>query len=99
MRFAGKALTIVLVGCTLLLARPFAQSKPAADDASSTPPAPPIRVPLTKLTPEASIAVAGDRDLVASGDAMWILNRTSPALLKIDPKTNAVASPVTLTST
>ena len=97
MRVTAKATGTLLIACALLLARPLAQSKPATDD--TPPPAAPIHLPLTKLTPEASIAVKGDKSFVAGPDAMWILNRATSEILKIDQKTNAIASTIKLTST
>jgi len=94
MRAIAKATGVIFIACTVLWARPFAQSKPAADD---TPPAaPPLRLPLTKLTPEATIAVKGDRSVINGPDAMWIVNRSSSELLKVDPKTNAIAATIAL---
>ena len=96
MRAIAKVTGALLSACALLWARPFAQSRPAGDE---TPPAvPAIRLPLTKLTPEASIAVKGDRSVVAGPDAIWVLNRSSSELLKVDPKTNAIASTIALAS-
>lgn len=97
MRATAKVTGSILIACALLFVRPAAQSKPAAEETPA--PAAPIRLPLTKLTPEASIAVKGEKTFVSGPDAMWILNRTTAELLKVDAKTNAIASTMKLEST
>jgi len=61
------------------------------------PPAPPpIKLSVSSLTPEASIPINGDRQIVATADAVWVSDRTAGTLTRIDPKTNATDAPVAI---
>jgi virginiamycin B lyase len=51
-------------------------------------PAPPLHIAFSSLVPDAKFEVGGVRDFAATDDAFWILDRSSGALTRFDPKTN-----------
>jgi len=57
-------------------------------------PAPPLRAAFGSLVPEATFAVGGLRDFAATEDAVWILDRNTGSVSRIDPATNKVAATV-----
>lgn len=52
------------------------------------PVAPTIRLPLGKLTPDATIDIAGDRLMTAGDGGVWVASRQAGTVVKIDGKTN-----------
>jgi streptogramin lyase len=63
---------------------------------SPPPVAPPLHLALTSLTPEATLAIGGDRQITAGGDAVWISSRAAGTLTRVDPKTNTLGTPITV---
>ena len=63
---------------------------------SPPPVPPPLHLALTSLTPEATIAIGGDRRITTGGDAVWVLSRTAGTLTRVDPKTNTLGTPITV---
>jgi YVTN family beta-propeller protein len=70
----------------------------AAQDAGPRPtpvPVPPtLRLPIASLVPDATVALGGDRQLVATSDGVWVTNRAAGTLTRIDAKTNAMGTPI-----
>lgn len=67
-----------------------APQKPAAEPASP----PPIRLPMARLVPDATIDMAGEREIAVTPDAVWISSRQAGTLTRIDAKTNAVTASI-----
>jgi YVTN family beta-propeller protein len=77
---------------------PFTSLSAFQDAPKPTPPPvpPPLHLALTSLTPEATLAIGGDRQITAGGDAVWILSRAAGTLTRVDPKTNTIGTPITV---
>ena len=64
----------------------------------STPPAKPdvptpmVKIPMSKLTPEAVFPVPGAPDWIAVDEHVWISNAPKNAIVRLDPKANTVAA-------
>ena len=80
---------LIAILCTATFA---AQEQTPAE--KPTPVAPTIRLPLSKLKPDATIDIAGDRLMTAGGDAIWVSSREAGTVTKIDIKTNKPADPI-----
>ena len=84
MRVPGK---LQLVALTILLgtiSTGLAQSpKP-----EPTPAAPPIKLALTSLVPDATFEFAGDLRFASAQDAIWVASRATGKLTRIDTQTN-----------
>jgi len=61
---------------------------------SPTPGPPPLYLAIARLTPDATIAIGGERRISAAADAVWVTNREAGTLTKIDPKSNAAGAPI-----
>ena len=86
----GKTSLLLFLGAIA-----FGAQDPAPTE-KPTPVAPTIRVPFTKLKPDATIDIAGDR-LLTSGDAgIWVSSRETGKVTKIDAKTNKPADPISV---
>lgn len=89
MHFPGKhrvlALGFVLIGTAW--AGHAQDAKPVA---TPIPAAPPIRLPSSRLVPDAVIALGGDRQLAVTPDGVWVSDRAAGTVVRIDPKTNAI---------
>ncbi len=59
---------------------------------------PGVQIPMASLKPEAIFELGGSPDWQAVGDAVWISNKPKNAVAKLDPKTNKVATSVTVGS-
>jgi virginiamycin B lyase len=66
--------------------------------AQSTPQTgpPPLKIALSSLKPDVVIDAAGDRQITVAPDGVWVSNRTAGTVTRIDPKTNAVGTPVVI---
>lgn len=97
MRTTGKrsALTgIAVVGVLLSNTSGQVVTPPTATPA---PPArPPIELALTSLKQDATIEIGGDRQMALAGSAIWVSDRRTGSLHRIDPKTNTAGKPVPL---
>jgi len=83
------AATLVLAWLT------FGGPSAVAQIQSPPPPGPPaLKLPLTNLVPDATVAMAGSRRLAGSGNAVWVINSASGTLMRVDPKTNTPGKPV-----
>ena len=84
MRVPGKpqlvALTIVLGTISIGLAQ---TPKP-----EPTPAAPPIKLMLTALVPDATFEFAGDLRFASAQDGIWVSSRATGKLTRLDTKTN-----------
>ena len=67
-------------------------SAPAPAPAPAGPPT--LKLDLTGLTPEATLAMGGERGLTGTDDAVWVVDRTSGALTRVDTKGNTSGTPV-----
>src|SRR5688572_28959047 len=89
MRTSGKQaaiISLVLAGTAFVTVN--GQAVPSSPGATPTPAPPPIKLALTSLKPEAVIEGGGDARMTVTPDAVWITNRSTGAVRKIDPKTN-----------
>lgn len=93
MRSGSKSTGITLLTLLGWVCVGFAQSgRP-----EPTPPAaPPARLGLTSLIPEATIELGGERYLAATPDGVWVASRTAGTVVRIDPKTNAQEKPIAI---
>src|SRR6185503_1726844 len=94
MRLPGKlhlGALIVVLGTT---AAGLAQS--AKPEPTPTPAAPPIKLLLTSLVPDATIEIAGETSFASGPDGVWISSRTTGTAVRIDPKTNKPEKPVSI---
>lgn len=97
MRTTGKRVAlagIVIAGA--LLSDVSGQVVIPGGGAPAPPAPPPIRLPITNLKPDAIIDQGGDRRIAVAVDAVWVSNRSTSSLTRVDPKTNAVGKPVSL---
>jgi virginiamycin B lyase len=84
MRVPGKPQLVALTILLGTISTGLAQSpKP-----EPTPAAPPIRLALTSLVPDATFEFAGDLRFASAQDAIWVSSRTTGKLTRIDTKTN-----------
>ena len=49
-----------------------------------------LKLPLTLLTPEATITIPGSPDWIAIGDSVWVSNKPKNNVTRIDPGTGAI---------
>lgn len=84
----GKTALLITFGL-IAVAR---QNPPAPD--KPAPVAPTIKLALTKLKPEATIDLGGDRALVSGDGGVWVSRREAGTVSKIDSKTNKPADPI-----
>ena len=62
---------------------------------NSSPAAPPpADIPLARLKPDATVAVALAPGSVESNDAVWVPNRAAGTVVRIDAKDNSVGAPI-----
>ena len=94
MRFTGKpgslAILLILGSTTAGL------SQAGKPETKPVPAPPPITLPLTKLVPDATFQLDGDRRIAVTPDAVWVARRASGDLVRIDPKTNTADKPIPL---
>jgi virginiamycin B lyase len=88
----AAVISVLLAGA--FLAQTSGQTAPPAQTPTPTPAAPPIRLALTSLKPDAVIEVGADPHITVAGDAVWIVNRSAGTLRKVDSKTNAPGAPI-----
>jgi virginiamycin B lyase len=67
-------------------------------DAKAPPAAPPVTLPLGRLTPEAVVDAAGERAVLVAGDTVWIASGAGKSLVGVDPKTNKVTKTIALSA-
>jgi len=84
----GKT-TVLFVLYTLV----FGGQTPAPPD-KPIPVAPTIRLPLTKLKPDATIDIGGDRVMTSGDGAIWVASRETGQATRIDTKTNKPDDPI-----
>ncbi|MSO50449.1 MAG: hypothetical protein EXQ49_11235 [Acidobacteria bacterium] len=77
-----------------LLATVHGQTVTPAASPTPVPAAPPVRLPLASLKPDAVIEAGRDRRIAVTPDAVWLTNAAAATLIRIDPKTNMPATPV-----
>ena len=87
MRTSGKQVAI----CSLLLTGSVLAQTP-----TPTPVAPPLKLALTSLKPDAVIEAGPDARIAVLADGAWIVNRSTGIARKVDPKTNTFAASVDL---
>lgn len=86
---SAKWLMVVFVGLFGTSAGQEAGNKPAAPAGP-----PPVYLPLTTLTPDATIAIGGERRIAVMPDGVWVSSRAAGTLTRVDPKTHALGAPV-----
>jgi virginiamycin B lyase len=80
--------------CGVVLA---AQTAQTAQNSSSSTPRPVPEIQLSRLKPDAILAIALEPGAAIVEDGVWVSQKTPGAVLRIDGKTNAVGKPVPLT--
>lgn len=85
---AGKAATFVIL--TVLAFG--GQDPPAAEKPKPGPPT--IRLPIERLKPDASIDLAGERQMTSGDGTVWASSRESGNVVRVDTKTNKVTATV-----
>jgi streptogramin lyase len=70
-----------------------------AQDEGKTKPRPPAEIAFAALKPEAIVPVALEPGAAVTTDALWIPQRQSGAVVRIDPKRNAADTPVSVGKT
>ena len=85
----------VFVALAALLALPIQAQEPGKD-APKDKPAPAIRALVTRITPEATLAMAGTRGLTTGDGSLWVSLKESSTLQRVDPKSNKTTQTVTL---
>jgi virginiamycin B lyase len=88
----AAVISVLLAGA--ILARTSGQAAPPAQTPTPTPVAPPIKLALTSLKPDAVIEVGADPRITVAGDAVWIINRSAGTLRKVDSKSNLPGTPI-----
>ena len=86
---AAKWTTAALVAFATSIAWQVPENKP-----TPAPAAPPLRLLLSNLTPDATMAFAGAGQFAVTPDGVWVSNRAAGTLTRIDPKTNAMGTPI-----
>jgi len=72
------------------------QARPSPQ-ASPTPlPGPAVPIPLSRVKPDATIAVATGFSMTVTTDGVWLTDRAKQTITRIDPKTNAPAATIAL---
>lgn len=84
----GKTAVFIVFGLFAL----GGQTPPPPD--KPAPVAPTIRLPLSKLKPDATIDLGGERVLIAGDAGIWVSRREAGTVSKIDGKTNKPADPL-----
>jgi len=79
---------------TLLLSLTLAGQVAAQSAATSA--RPPADIPLSRLTPDATIPLALAAGSIEAADALWVPNRAAGSVVRIDAKDNKAGAPVTL---
>ena len=82
----------IRAGVVAMLA-PLASAQPPTPTPSPTAP-PPLRAAFESLIPEATFEIAGPRDFTATDNAVWISNRSTGSLSRIDPQTNKIVQTI-----
>ncbi len=95
MRTSGKQAVIgsVILAGSLITAI-SGQSGTPGQTPTPTPAAPPIKLLLTSLKPDAVIEAGADPRIAVTPDAVWISSLSTGTLKRIDPKTNMPAAPI-----
>jgi virginiamycin B lyase len=63
---------------------------------NSSPSRPVAELPLSRLTPDASIALELEPGATLSSDALWLPQRQSSSVVRVDPKNNTPGKPIEL---
>jgi YVTN family beta-propeller protein len=90
MRISGNLLTLVVFALGSLAQTPSPQAEKPA------PPPVPWRLPITALTPDASINIGGKRAMAVTDEAAWIASREAGSVTRVDLKTNDVAKTISV---
>ena len=62
---------------------------------ASTPAGPlPLKLDLASLTPEATLAMGGERRLTGTDEAVWVVERSSGAITRVETKGNTPGTPL-----
>jgi len=85
MKTVCNLVLLALVGSIGLLAQASAPSGP-----------PTLKLLLTNLTPDAAVALGGERGLAGSDDAVWVVDRSAGTLTRLDAKTNTPGATATI---
>lgn len=68
----------------------------ASQNVTPSSPRPVAEIPFSRLKPDATIALELERGSVSTDDALWIPQRKSKAIVRVDAKTNKPEAPVTV---
>jgi virginiamycin B lyase len=72
------------------------QARPAPAASQNPVPAPAVPIPLSRVKPDATIAVATGFSMTVTTDGVWVTDRAKQTITRIDPKTNAPAATIAL---
>ena len=92
MRFTGKPGSLAIL--FILGSTTAGLSQAVKPETTPIPAAPPITLTLTKLVPDATFQLDGDRRIAVAPDAVWVARRAPGDFVRIDPKTNTADKPI-----
>jgi virginiamycin B lyase len=72
------------------------QARPAPPASPTPVPAPAVPIPLSRVKPDATIAVATGFSMTVTPDGVWVTDRAKQTITRIDPKTNVPAATIGL---
>jgi len=83
-------------GVLLILAIAMVPGDPAAaqEKTDEVSPRPPAEIPLARLKPDATLALAFESGAAASDDAVWVTDRAAGALIRIAATDNTAGTPL-----
>jgi YVTN family beta-propeller protein len=88
-------ITNVSLACLLVVATAVPAQKPARPPKPGVS-TPGVKIPMTKLTPEAVFDVPGAPDWLAIDEQVWVSNAPKNSVSRLDPKTNKVLATITV---
>jgi len=93
-RVLGKTALLILLVLLVLIGGIAIRAQEPAPLEKPIPVAPTIRMPLARLKPDATIEIGGDRQMTSGDAGIWVSNRETGKVTKIDAKTNKPGDPI-----